>query len=349
MGSAAGGYNESNVTRLSLMQPKLSNPARFLLMKTSSLGDVLHNLAVVSDLRRVFPGAAVDWCVEAPFAEIPAWHTGVRRVIPVAIRRWRKSLFKADTWAEIRLALSALRSEHYDAIIDTQGLVRSVLLAQLAHGPVYGQNRHEAREALSGLLVTHALNVPYSLHAVDRYRMIAATALGYADRLPSLPLDFGLNDRFPRQPGNEVFLFTNTSRDKKLWPEDDWINVGRQLRSVGLVPVFTAGNEIEAARSQRIAAGIAEGDTLGEVLFRPTLTQLTERLSKARLCLGVDTGFTHIACALEIPTIAIFTDTDPALAGGFGLGQRATFGHLDTIPPVADVVGQLRTWGVLPA
>lgn len=349
MGSAAGGYNESNVTRLSLMQPKLSNPARFLLMKTSSLGDVLHNLAVVSDLRRVFPGAAVDWCVEAPFAEIPAWHTGVRRVIPVAIRRWRKSLFKADTWAEIRLALSALRSEHYDAIIDTQGLVRSVLLAQLAHGPVYGQNRHEAREALSGLLVTHALNVPYSLHAVDRYRMIAATALGYADRLPSLPLDFGLNDRFPLQPGNEVFLFTNTSRDKKLWPEDDWINVGRQLRSVGLVPVFTAGNEIEAARSQRIAAGIAEGDTLGEVLFRPTLTQLTERLSKARLCLGVDTGFTHIACALEIPTIAIFTDTDPALAGGFGLGQRATFGHLDTIPPVADVVGQLRTWGVLPA
>ncbi|MEN9880672.1 MAG: ADP-heptose--LPS heptosyltransferase [Pseudomonadota bacterium] len=349
MGSAAGGYNESNVTRLSLMQPKLSNPARFLLMKTSSLGDVLHNLAVVSDLRRVFPGAAVDWCVEAPFAEIPAWHTGVRRVIPVAIRRWRKSLFNADTWAEIRLALSALRSEHYDAIIDTQGLVRSVLLAQLAHGPVYGQNRHEAREALSGLLVTHPLNVPYSLHAVDRYRMIAATALGYADRLPSLPLDFGLDDRFPRQPGNEVFLFTNTSRDKKLWPEGDWINVGRQLRSVGLVPVFTAGNEIEAARSQRIAAGIAEGDTLGEILFRPTLTQLTERLSKARLCLGVDTGFTHIACALEIPTIAIFTDTDPALAGGFGLGQRATFGHLDTIPPVADVVGQLRTWGVLPA
>lgn len=331
------------------MQPKLSNPPRFLLMKTSSLGDVLHNLAVVSDLRRVFSSALVDWCVEAPFAEIPAWHTGVRRVIPVAIRRWRKSLFNRDTWAEINLAIGALRTERYDAIIDTQGLVRSVLLAQLAHGPVYGQNRLEAREALSGLLVTHPLNVPYSLHAVDRYRMIAATALGYSDRLPELPLDFGLQDRFPRQPGDEVFLFTNTSRDKKLWPEDHWISIGRQLRDAGLRPVFTAGNDVEAARSQRIAAGIAGGGVLGEILFRPTLTQLTERLSKARLCLGVDTGFTHIACALEVPTIAIFTDTDPALAGGFGLGQRATFGHLDTIPPIADITGQLRTWGVLPA
>lgn len=331
------------------MQPRLSDPPRFLLMKTSSLGDVLHNLAVVSDLRRVFPGALVDWCVEAPFAEIPAWHTGVRRVIPVAIRRWRKALFQRETWSEIGQALNALRAEPYDAIIDTQGLVRSVLLAQLAHGPVYGQNRHEAREALSGLLVTHPLPVPYALHAVDRYRMIAATALGYTDRLPELPLDFGLRDRFPRQPGNEVFLFTNTSRDKKLWPEEHWITVGRQLRDAGLVPVFTAGNDIEAARSQRIAEGIAEGSAPSEVLYRPTLTQLTERLAKARLCLGVDTGFTHIACALEIPSIAIFTDTDPALAGGFGLGLRATFGHLDSCPLVSDITGQLRAWGFLPA
>lgn len=333
------------------MQPGLSDPPRFLLMKTSSLGDVLHNLAVVSDLRRVFPDAQIDWCVEAPFAEIPLWHNGVRRVIPVAIRRWRKNLLSSDTWSEIRLAVSALRTERYDAIIDTQGLVRSVLLGQLAHGPVYGQNRHEAREALSGLLVTHPLGVPYALHAVERYRTIAATALGYTDRLPDLPLDFGLKDRFPAQPGNEVFLFTNTSRDKKLWPEAYWITVGRQLRQSGLVPVFTAGNELESARSQRIAQGIAEGDGTepGEVMFRPTLTQLTERLSKARLCLGVDTGFTHIACALEIPTIAIFTDTDPELAGGFGLGQRATFGHLDTIPPVEDVTGQLQHWGFLPA
>lgn len=331
------------------MQPKLSNPPRFLLMKTSSLGDVLHNLAVVSDLQRVFPGAIVDWCVEAPFAEIPAWHHGVRHIIPVSIRRWRKQLFQRDTWSEISLTLGALRTEHYDAIIDTQGLVRSVLLGRIAHGPVYGQNWREARESLSGLLVNHPLAVPYALHAVKRYRTIAASALGYADRLPELPLDFGLNARYPLQPGNEVFLFTNTSRDKKLWPEDHWITVGRALRDAGMTPVFTAGNDIEAARSQRIAEGIAEDGPIGEVLFRPTLTQLTERIAKARLCLGVDTGFTHIACALTVPTIAIFTDTDPELAGGFGLGLRQTFGHLDTCPPVSDIMGQLKTWGFLPA
>lgn len=331
------------------MPPLLSEPPRFLLMKTSSLGDVLHNMAVVSDLRRVFPGALIDWCVEAPFAEIPSWHSGVRRVIPIAIRRWRKSLFSPHTWSEISLSLGALRSEHYDAIIDTQGLVRSVLLAQLARGPVYGQSRQEAREALSGLLVTHPLQVPYALHAVERYRTIAATALGYVDRLPKLPLDFGLSDRFPLRPNNEVFLFTNTSRDKKLWPEDHWIKVGRQLSNAGLIPVFTAGTEVEAARSQRIAENIAQGGKAGEILYRPTLTQLTERLSKALLCLGVDTGFTHIACALEIPTIAIFTDTDPALAGGFGLGRRATFGHLNSCPPVSDITNQLQIWGFLPA
>jgi len=336
------------------MQPGLSDPPRFLLMKTSSLGDVLHNLAVVSDLRRVFPGALVDWCVEAPFAEIPGWHTGVRRVIPVAIRRWRKQLLSGNTWSEISLALGALRTERYDAIIDTQGLVRSVLLGRIAHGPVYGQNWREAREPFTGLLLNHPLPVPYALHAVERYRTIAATALGYADQLTELPLDFGLHERFPLQPGNEAFLFTNTSRDKKLWPEDHWIAVGQQLRKAGLVPVFTAGNEIEAARSQRIAAGIAATsgtgkDPAGEVLYRPSLTQLTERLAKARLCLGVDTGFTHIACALEVPTIAIFTDTDPALAGGFGLGLRETFGHLDSCPPVSDITGQLKAWGYLPA
>ena len=331
------------------MQPALSDPPRFLLMKTSSLGDVLHNLAVVSDLRRVFPGAMIDWCVEVPFAEIPGWHTAVRRVVPVAIRRWRKQLFTGNTWSEISLAFGALRTEHYDAIIDTQGLVRSVLLGRLAHGPVYGQNWREAREALSGLLVNHSLPVPYALHAVERYRTIAATALGYADRLSDLPLDFGLHERFPLQPGNEVFLFTNTSRDKKLWPEDHWISVGLLLQAAGLVPVFTAGNDAEAARSRRIAEGIAAGGTTGEVMFRPSLTQLTERLAKARLCLGVDTGFTHIACALEVPTIAIFTDTDPALAGGFGLGLRETFGHLDSCPPVSDITGQLKAWGFLPA
>ena len=332
------------------MPPKLSDPPRFLLMKTSSLGDVLHNLTVVSDLRRVFPGALIDWCVEAPFREIPSWHTGVRRVVPVAIRRWRNQLFSRHTWSEINLAVSALRTEPYDAIIDTQGLVRSVLLGRIAHGPVYGQNWREAREPLSGLLLNQPLPVPYALHAVERYRTIAATALGYTDRLAGLPLDFGLHDRFPLEPGNEVFLFTNTSRDKKLWPEDHWIQVGRQLRDAGLVPVFTAGNEVEAARSQRLAAGIAEhlSGNAFEVLYRPSLTQLTARLSKARLCLGVDTGFTHIACALTLPTIAIFTDTDPALAGGFGLGLRKTFGHLDSCPPVSDITGQLSAWGFIP-
>lgn len=336
-------------TRLSLMQPKLSNPPRILLMKTSSLGDVLHNLAVVSDIQQIFPNAIIDWCVEAPFAEIPSWHQGVRRVIPVAIRRWRKQMLKQDTWTEISLSLSALRADRYDAIIDTQGLVRSVLLGKIAHGPVYGQNWREAREPISGLLLNHPLAVPYSLHAVQRYRTIAASALGYIEQLPHLPLDFGLDTKFPLQPSNEVFLFTNTSRDKKLWPEDHWIATGKALVASGFRPVFTAGNDIEAARSARISQGISDNKTVSEILFRPSLTQLTKRIAGAKFCLGVDTGFTHIACALSVPTIAIFTDTDPELAGGFGLGLRKTFGHLNSCPPVSDILNQLKAWAFLSA
>jgi heptosyltransferase-1 len=326
-----------------MMPSKLSVPPRFLLMKTSSMGDVLHNLAVVSDLRRVYPSALIDWCAEEPFAEIPAWHRGVRRVIAVAIRRWREQPFNGSTWRDIGRALSALRSEPYDAIIDTQGLVRTALLGRLAHGPVYGQNWHEARESLAGLLVTHPLAVPYALHAVERYRMIAAQACGYARSLPALPLDFGLADRFPRRPGKEAFLFTNTSRDLKLWPEAHWIALGQKLRTCGYQCVLTAGNPAETERADRITRALGAG----EILIRPTLTQLAERLANGALCVGVDTGFTHLAWVLGIPTIGVFTDTDPALAGGFGAGLHRTFGDLAACPPIDDVIGQLTAWNLL--
>jgi heptosyltransferase-1 len=325
------------------MPPKLSEPPRFLLMKTSSMGDVLHNLAVVSDLQRVFPTSLIDWCVEEPFAEIPRWHRGVRRVIAIAIRRWRKQPFNGSTWWDAGRALSALRSERYDAIIDTQGLVRTALLGRLARGPVYGQNRHEARESLAGLLVTYPLAVPYALHAVERYRMIAAQACGYAASLPALPLDFGFAGRFPRHPGNEAFLFTNTSRELKLWPESNWLALGQKLHAGKYRCVLTAGTPAETERAERIVRGLGAG----EILVRPTLTQLAERLAGAALCVGVDTGFTHLAWALAIPTIGVFTDTDPALAGGFGAGLHRTFGNLAASPSVEDVTGQLAAWKLL--
>jgi heptosyltransferase I len=325
------------------MPPKLSEPPRFLLMKTSSMGDVLHNLAVVSDLQRVFPSSLIDWCVEESFAEIPGWHRGVRRVIAIALRRWRKQPFAGSTWRDLGRALSTLRTEHYDAIIDTQGLVRTALLGRLAHGPVYGQNWNEAREPLAGLLVTRPLAVPYALHAVERYRMIAAQACGFAPSLPKLPLDFGLAGRFPRRPGKEVFLFTNTSRELKLWPQPHWLALGQKLRTSGYRCVLTAGNPAETERAERIAQELGSAD----IMIRPTLTQLAERLAGAALCVGVDTGFTHLAWVLAIPTVAVFTDTDPALAGGFGAGLHRTFGNLGACPSVEDVTGQLAAWNLL--
>src|ERR671911_3181915 len=98
-----------------------------LFVKTSSLGDVVHNCPAVSDAARALPGAAIDWIVEEPFAGIAAMHAAVRRVIPVAVRRWRSALWRPATWSEMAQWRRALREERYDAVIDTQSLLKSAL------------------------------------------------------------------------------------------------------------------------------------------------------------------------------------------------------------------------------
>lgn len=303
------------------------------------MGDVLHNLAVVADLKRVFPGCTVDWCVEAAFSEIPRWNPDIRRVITVSTRTWKKEIFKKRTWREIKSSYLELRKDSYDAIIDTQGLFRSAVIGKCAIGPTFGQNWKECRDHLGGLLVDHPLQIPYSMHAVDRYRMIAATACGYEHRLSSLSLDFGLNSRFPLKPDGSVLMFCNTSREKKLWPMQNWIEVGKKLISLGYYPILTAGSLVEERRSLELIEAIGKG----KVILQSSLTLLASTFANASLCLGVDTGFTHIASALRVPTVAIFTDTDPLLAGCFGPFQT-TIGGRNACPSVQEVLNPLGSW-----
>jgi heptosyltransferase-1 len=195
----------------------LPNP-RILFVKTSSLGDVIHNCPAVTDVARRVPGALIDWAVEESFAEVAALHPGVRRVIPVAIRRWRGALLSPATWSEFDEFRAALREEQYDAVIDSQGLVKSALAASLARGRKHGFDRNSAREPFAARFydVVHA--VPAKMHAVDRNRQLAALALGY-DAQGSC--DYGL--RVPDGPPLPVrmpfaLLLTMTSRDDKLCP-----------------------------------------------------------------------------------------------------------------------------------
>lgn len=312
---------------------------RILIVKTSSLGDVIHNLPVVSDIRRHFPEAQVDWCVEQSFAAIPRLHPGVGQIIPVAVRQWRKGLLKAATWQQIGQSRQRLKAASYDAIIDTQGLLKSALLARQAIGPHLGYAADSAREPIAARFYDRHFSVPRQLHAVVRNRRLVALALGYtADD----ETDYGIEVApgsfawLPHRP-YAVFL-TATSRDDKLWPETHWLDLGRQLNSLGISAVLPAGSAIERARAERLAVGIP-GAVAAPPMSIPALAAL---LAGGRAAIGVDTGLTHLAVALKVPTVALYTATDPGLTGVLGAGFHCNLGGKDQVPSAAAVLAELQ-------
>ncbi|MCF8178016.1 MAG: lipopolysaccharide heptosyltransferase I [Sulfuritalea sp.] len=316
---------------------------RILLVKTSSLGDVVHNLPVVTDLHRHYPEAKIDWVVEENFAEIPRLHPDVRRVIPMAIRRWRRSLLSPATWAEFGSFRRTLRTEHYELVIDTQGLLKSALITRMARGRRCGYAASSAREPIAAHLYDATFEVSKELHAVERNRRLAAAASSYT-LLPAP--DYGITASWPRNGipsvqstpasssgDSNAVLLTATSRDDKLWPEEHWIDVGRALHQKGLTCLLPAGSAAEHQRAERIAQAIPGAIALPML----SLTELAQQLAAARIVIGVDTGLVHLAAALGRPTLALFSASDSALTGvlaqtpAFNLGTR---GH----PPRVDDV-----------
>jgi len=301
-----------------------------LFVKTSSLGDVVHNCPAVSDVARALPGVQIDWMVEEPFAGIARMHRAVRRVIPVAWRRWRAALWRPSVWSEIGAWRRALRAERYDAVVDTQSLVKSAFLGAAATGTRHGLDRASAREPLAALFYDRRHAVPRALHAVERNRRLAAASLGF-----SLPesLDYGLAAAAAPASG-AVILLTMTSRDDKLWPEERWIELARAL---GLPVILPWGSEAERARAQRIAAAVA-----GKVPARLPIEALAGLFLAARSVVGLDTGLTHLAAALGVPTVGIYCGSDPALTGLYGAPRAKNAGAAGRAPAVAEVLERLK-------
>jgi heptosyltransferase-1 len=311
---------------------------RILFVKTSSLGDVVHNCPAVTDIARSVPGAVIDWVVEAPFAEVAALHASVRRVIPVAIRRWRGALFSAQTWSELSAFRATLRSEQYDAVIDSQGLVKSALIAAIALGRKHGFDRASAREPFAARFYDAGYAVPDDLHAVERIRRLAASVLGY--RVQG-PCDYGLSasGEMPFQVRRPfALLFTMTSRDDKLWPEEHWRALGNALEARGLHCLLPWGTEEERRRCARIATAIR-----GAVVPRHMgLTELANFARRAQCVVGVDTGLAHLAVALNVPVTGLYCGSDPALTGLHGGKWVRNLGNRGTPPAVADVMHALE-------
>ena len=311
-----------------------------LLIKTSSLGDVVHNLPVVSDIRARFPRARIDWVVEEAYRDIIGMHPGVHRAIPVALRRWRGNVLKPAHWREVGQFRHALSGMRYDCVIDTQGLIKSALLAKASFGTRHGFAGASAREPLAAKFydVTHV--VPRDLHAVVRNRRLAALALGY--ELPAA-LDYGIAAPVaagPPVPGPYCVLLHATSRADKLWPEPAWERLGAELARQGYALILPWGDAAERARSERIARA------LPGAIVPPALGILgmAGLLAGARAVIGVDTGLTHLAAALGRPVVALYCGTHPGLTGVYA-GQGApvrNLGGADAPPDANEVLTALH-------
>lgn len=314
---------------------------RILIVKTSSLGDIVHSLPIIRDIHTHCPDAVIDWVVEESLADILALHPDVTDVILVAVRRWRKRPFCAATWREIYRVRKRLAEQHYDLVLDTQGLLKSALIAASAHGPRQGHGLGSARDPLATLFYRRRHKIAWGQNAVTRNRQLAALALGYA--MPETPPDYGIRSNVGSRPfglpERYIVGLHATSRDSKLWPVEHWITLGKRLAGRGLSLLLPWGNENERTRAAIIAAGVPKAI----VLPRMSLAELAAVLANAVASVGVDTGLIHLAVALEVPAVAIYTDTDPVLTGVFGAHPERSLnlGGIGQIPSCDSVLAAL--------
>lgn len=310
-----------------------------LIVRPSSLGDIVYALAVVVDVRREWPDAAIDWVAEPGFAPLVGLSPEVRRVIPFGLRRWREAPFASATWDDMRAFRAALRDSRYTAILDLQEQLKGALIARTARGTRHGFDRASIREPLATLGDDVHHRVSRDLHFLTRCRLLAAAALGYPSDTPPL-----WNLRAPAAPPFTArpyaVVLHATSRDDKLWPEARWRSVIAAVSAAGLATVLPWGSAAEEARSRRLAHGIDHA-IVPAWLSLPDVAAL---LSRAEFAVGVDTGFTHLAAALHTPTVAIFTATERALHGVAATGPHALdLGDVGVVPAVDDVLASIGT------
>lgn len=318
---------------------KIAAMKRILIVKTTSMGDVIHALPVVEDILQHLPDAHIDWLVEESFADIPRLHPRIQQVFTVAVRRWRKQLLRCQTWCEIAAVKKTVGAQPYDLVLDLQGLFKSAVMASWAQGPRHGYDKDSIREPLASRFYAHQYAIDYRQHAVIRMRTLVAMALGYA--VPRDKPCYGLA-ALSGQPKKQAFLALHaTSRDSKLWPETHWVALGQHFSAQGLHMWLPWASASEQARAERIAAQVPQA----MVLPKLSLQQLASQMPQARFAVGVDTGLSHLAAALDLPIVAIYTDTEPAFTGVAGgrLSPAINVGGRGQIPSVEAVIAALAS------
>jgi heptosyltransferase-1 len=308
---------------------------RILLVKLSSLGDVIHLMPAVSDLRRRLPAAHVAWAVEAPYAELVRLHPGVDEAIPVALRALRRTPLAAHAWRDIRAVRRALGRGRWDYVVDAQGLIKSAVVARWAGASVFGLDRKSAREPFAARFYDVRIAVPRGLHAVLRNRRLVGEVFGHG---PASPASYGLHapDAPPAwaPPHPYVVLLHAASRAAKRWPDERWIALACELAAQGYTTVFPGGSPVEREAAARLAAAAGAHAVAAPAM---ALGEAAALIGHAAGAVGVDTGLTHLAVALGVPTVGIYCATAPQLTGLHG-ANAVNLGGPGAPPDVASVL-----------
>ncbi|AKC32344.1 lipopolysaccharide heptosyltransferase RfaC [Candidatus Pantoea carbekii] len=293
-----------------------------LIVKTSSMGDILHTLPALTDAIRAIPEICFDWVVEENFAQIPTWHPSVNKVKRVAIRRWREHWFGTQQRKERMYFKRDLQSYQYDKIIDAQGLIKSaILVTRLAKGEKHGQDIKSAREPFASWWYDQCHSINKKQHAVERTRELFAKSLGYSKPITKGEYAISRNSFFqlPHDAYEYLLFLHSTTHDNKHWPEFYWRQLIQKIKPTNLKIKLLWKTELEYQRVRRLSEGFKHVTILPQL----TLEKIAEQIVGARAIVSVDTGLSHLAAALDRPNITLYGPTDPQLIGGYGRNQIA--------------------------
>ena len=341
---------------------QVAHTPKILLVKLSSLGDILHNLPIVWDLRKRLPNAQIDWIVEEAYVHLlePLKSTsnfkGIDHIIPVAFRRWRKNLFSICAWREFFAMRELLIETTYDVVLETQGLLKSALVCALAKksdasivAGLGNATEHSGYESIARVFYTQSVHVPARCHAVDRSRWVMCSAFDwpllnrqaeppffyppvFMQQLPTLTVD-GLKRATDHSLLPYVVCFHSTARVAKRWPNEYWVEIGKELSCRGYQLVFPWGNETEMNISTLIASQIP-----GAIVPRAfSIAEMYSLVAHAALTIGVDTGLTHLSAVLNKPTVEIYCDSPRWKTEGYWSNRISNHGDLKNSPSVTEV------------
>lgn len=312
---------------------------KVLLVRLSSMGDLIHTMPAIDDLAKKHPNLELHWLCERSFFEIAGLHPFVKKVHVMGWRQWRKKITHIETWQEINQLKQSLRQEQFDFVLDSQGLIKSALFARLSGSPVLGLDKNSARESVASLVYQKSFSVVKGKDAIRRNRELFAKVFDYI--VPD-ELNFGLvvpkEACFDGLSKPYYVALHATSKDSKLWPMDYWVELLKRLcADYHKVVYLPWGNEKEKLRAEQIASLLP----FAVVCNKLTLLQAAYLLKNAVGVVGVDTGLLHLANALSVPVVGVYTDTDPAKTGVQVSRIARNLGGVHEIPSVDEVYNTL--------